>query len=92
MAVAAAEHKAGSAGCRSSDTAENGTTLAACSCLDSCWQGLLLTAACGADEVQYPSRWQRDNDGQRSYVFLFPLMPGSYGLAYDEDGDSLNER
>ena len=43
----------------------------------------------GADEVKYPSRWQRDKDGVRSYLFLFPLTPGSYGLAYDRDGDGL---
>ena len=41
-------------------------------------------------DVQYPYRFRREADSGFSYLFLLPVYPGTYGLAYDEDGDTLD--
>jgi len=45
----------------------------------------------GAGEVAYPYRFQRGDADELSYLVLYPVLPGSYGLAYDEDGDTLSD-
>ena len=47
----------------------------------------------GGGDVHYPYAFRRtDGSGGSSYLLLFPAYPGTYGLAYDEDGDSLDAR